>query len=426
MLNALQIFQVLRFSTTLLIGVLLLKVVGFSTAEVAMYEVLLFLGNFVSFFWISAGQKGLLTLFPSYTIDQQGRLLFNIFLVLLGFGLVAASGLYLCQNWIVDYWTQYEQLPFLYLVCLYLFFNAPAQLTEYIYLLHQQERPIIYYGIVLHVLLLIAICLPLYLGFGIEGLFIGLVMWSILKFLWLLRLLLRYAIFSLDWVLQKKFLWLIFPLCLHALLGGGMEYIDGFIVTHHFEEEKMFALFRYGARELPLVSILVAALVATLIPIAVENEVLATNQIKVKVQQLSKWLYPITILLMLCSPYLFPLVYNEDFALSAKVFNIYLLVISSRLLLPQVFIHSRQHNYILVFSAIIELIVNLSLSLYLVPSYGLEGIAFATVVAYMLNKVLLIGYTQYQLGIPLGDYLDIKSYLLYNLILIFFFFIYLS
>ena len=79
-LNALQIFQIFRFGTTLLIGIVLIKVVGLSTAEIALYEVLLFLGNFVSFFWISAGQKGLLTLFPSYPIDQRGRLLFNIFL----------------------------------------------------------------------------------------------------------------------------------------------------------------------------------------------------------------------------------------------------------------------------------------------------------------------------------------------------------
>ena len=243
-------------------------------------------------------------------------------------------------------------------------------------------------------------------------------MWSLFKFIWLWYLLYKYGAFTLDVSLQKKILVIMLPLSLHALLGGGMEYVDGFIVSSHFEEERMFALFRYGARELPIVSILVAALVATMIPLAVEKEAQAIATIKKKINQLSNWLYPITLVLMMLSPMLFPFVYNEEFSLSAKVFNIYLLVISSRVLLPQILIYSRQHTYVLVISAIIELMINLSLSLYWVQIYGLEGIAFATVVAYMVNKILLMGYVHFQMRIPVSRYLHLKSYVFWNLLLI--------
>ena len=420
-MNALQVFQILRFSTTLLIGVLLIKFFGLSTAEISLYEILLFLGNFVSFFWISAGQKSLLSLYPSYSSKQQAELLFTIFLVLFLLGMVAALSLYLGQSYLLPFLTQYQQLKYLDLLCIYLVFIPPTYLIEYIYLLKKEEKAIIRYGVVVYSLQLTAVILPISLGFGVAGIFKGLVLWSVFRFIWLVRLLFKYAAFSLKWVLQKQVLLLLLPLGLHALIGGGMEYIDGFIVTSHFEDDKVFALFRYGARELPLVTILIAALVATLIPLAVENEQLAIDKIKKEISRLSFWLYPLTMFLMLVSPFLFPLVYNEDFALSANVFNIYLLVISSRVLLPQVLIYSRQHNYILVISAIIELFINLSLSLYLVSDYGLEGIAFATVIAYLVNKILLISYNYYQFGVPLRDYLNLKLYLFFNTLLFLFF-----
>jgi len=95
-----------------------------------------------------------------------------------------------------------------------------------------------------------------------------------------------------------------------------------------------------------------------------------------------------------------------------------LLIISSRILLPQVIILAKQHNYILVLSAIIEVLVNLGLSIYWVQDYGLEGIAFATVCAYFVNKIILITYNFIQFHIPIWDYLHWKNYIFYNLSLI--------
>ncbi len=372
----------------------------------------------MSFFWLSAGQKGLLTLFPSYAEHQKGTLLFNLFLLLFGLAAIAAALLYFGQELLIQQLTTYPSLPYISLIAWYLLFNTPAQIIEYIYVLQKQDRQLVSYGVVIHILQLVAIIVPIAMGMGLEGVFQGLVLWSLLKFVWLWYLLYQYGSFELDTSLQKKVLLIMLPLSLHALLGGGMEYVDGFIVSSHFEEEKMFALFRYGARELPIVSILVAALVATMIPLAVEKESEAITTIKQKIHQLSNWLYPITIVLMVLSPILFPFVYNEEFSLSAKVFNIYLLVISSRILLPQVLIYSRQHNYVLVLSAIIELIINLSLSLYWVQLYGLEGIAFATLVAYMVNKIMLMGYVYFKMGISVHQYIHLTNYIFWNLLLV--------
>lgn len=430
-INGLQFFQLLRFGTTLLIGILLAKIFGLATAEIALYEVILFLGNFVSFFWISAGIKSLLSEYAR-SKNQASAVLINTSFLLFLFGLLAAALLYFFQSFLLQTFTQFDQIPYLYLICLYLIFNAPASLIEYIYLLDKKEPQIIRYGLIIFGLQLIAVLLPLLVGWGIRGIFQCLVLWSLFKFGWLLVMLIQHWNQSkithnnkpiLNWSIQKRLLILLFPLSLHMLIGGGMEYVDGFIVTKYFEDTGMFAIFRYGARELPLVTILTAALTATLIPLAVENQAIVLPKIKTEIDRLSLWLFPVTIGLMLVSPFLFPEVYTENFAASARVFNVYLLIISSRILLPQVIILAQQHNYVLVWSAFIEVGVNLGLSLYWVQDYGLEGIAFATVCAYFVNKIILIGYNYFQFKIPLSEYLNIPTYLLYNISLALFFWI---
>ncbi len=421
-LNALQTFQLLRFATTLFIGILLAKFFQLPTVDIALYEVLLFLGNFLTFFWISAGIKSLLSQFSKE--EEQGALVVNIALLLTLLGVLAAAVLYFCQAFIVQRFTQFENIEHIGLISLFLIFNVPAALIEYIYLLQKKEKAILWYGGVIFSTQLLVIVLPLTFNWGLAGIFQGLVLWAILKFIWLLKLLLSIHNPSakwFDWTQQKTILSLMFPLSLHMLIGGGMEYVDGFIVTSYFTDNSTFAIFRYGARELPLVTILASALTATLIPLAVENQSLAIPKIRKEVDKIANWLFPITMVLMLTSPYIFPFVYNESFAQSARVFNVYLLIISSRLLLPQVIIYAQRHNFVLVWTAVIEVFINLGLSFYLVRDYGLEGIAFATVIAYLVNKLILIGYNYFTFKIPLTDYLNIPRFLVLNGVLSFIF-----
>mgnify|MGYP000577689728 CR=1 FL=1 len=150
-----------------------------------------------------------------------------------------------------------------------------------------------------------------------------------------------------DFTLLEPYLILAFPLILHVLIVSSVEYVDGLIVTSHFEDGT-FAIFRYGAKELPLTLLLIGAIVMALIPQVSEDLKSGLQQIKIETPKLSKWLFPLSAFLILVSPYLFPLVFNPEFAESAEVFNIYLLIISSRILLPQVVLIAHKKNYFLV------------------------------------------------------------------------------
>ena len=404
----------MRFATTLLIGILLAKS-GMPTSDISLYETWLFLGNIVTFFWMGGGHNALISLFPRLEDPGSRRLLlFQSFIVYTLLSLLAALVLALAGNWIGPRFAHAEQVPYLLWLCLFIAGNIPSQLVHLFYLLEKQPRMILRYGFLSFGMQLAAILLPLIAGWGLEGIVISLVIWAFLKWLWLLGLVFRYGAWGWDWTLLKRFVWLMLPLTLHVLVGNSVEYTDGLIVAGFFEDERQFALFRFGARELPLTLLLVGGIVTGLIPLAAEDLGAAAREIRLRTARLAHWLYPLSCALMFLSPLIFPLVYNADFAVSARVFNIYLLILGSRILLPQVLIIGQQRNFVLVGSALLETALNIGLSLWWVRLWGLEGIALASVVAFLFNKVNLIVYTRQVLGIPLVRYVPVRLWAWYT------------
>lgn len=211
---------------------------------------------------------------------------------------------------------------------------------------------------------------------------------------------------------------LLLPLLLFAFINKGTEYISGLVVTSIFDDENAFAVFRYGAREFPIAVLLVGALATSLLPEVSANMEDGLAKIKAETRKISHWLYPLSILSMLCSPVIFPLVFNPDFKESAYIFNIFTLLLSSRILLPHIVTMGHQKNYALTASAIVEMVILLALSLWWGKQYGLYGIAFAAVVSFMVDRVILIVYNWRILKIPLNKYFDLKTYLIYNILLI--------
>ncbi|GLR18287.1 oligosaccharide flippase family protein [Portibacter lacus] len=403
--SALQAFQVMRFSVLILIGIILVKT-GYSTDEIGVYELFFFLANVVSFFWVMGLNNGLMSYYPSLTEEKKQLMLFNIAILLLALGFIAGLILYLARHAVFEMVGKVDYLGYL---IIYMILSAPANFTEYTYLLKGQSSKIIIYGMVIFALQLILIISGVMLDFSIENLLKLMVGWALFKFVWFAQLIIRKEKLKLDFKLQYVFLIFSLPLIFQMLLGNGMEYVDGFLVNV-FYDETAFAQFRYGARELPLVTILVGAVSTALIPVAVNNMADALSEVKQKIKRLMNFLFPISMVLMLISPLVFPMVYSNDYLISAQLFNVYLLVISSRLFMPQVVLFAKHENVTLMISALIELIVNIGLSLLLLKYYGMIGIAWATVIAYLVNKLILLTVAWRKYAIKPSAYIDLKTY----------------
>ena len=130
------------------------------------------------------------------------------------------------------------------------------------------------------------------------------------------------------------------------------------------------------------------------------------------------FLFPISIVVMMFSRWFYPLIFNEEFIRSADVFMVYLLLIIPRLVFPQTLLIGLKKTKILLTASVIEIILNVLLSIYLVQYYGTVGVALATVIVYMVEKGFLIGYNYYKLKIRPNLYIPVKTFLVYSVIII--------
>jgi len=411
--RALQFFQVLRFGTFFLTGILFTKF-GLSTYDIGIYESLLFLGSVLSFFWLSGLTQSLLA---KYQPKEKSKEFFNAFLVLLGISVVVFIAFRLLVTPYSFMANNPEVLAYYSAFSFYVLLIGPSYLVEYILLLKEKSKGLALYGIVAFGIQLVAVAGPIAFGYGLQEAVFGLMFSAAIRFLILLVLLFKYAEFKVDSYFIRQFLLTGGPLIAATLLSGSAEYLDGFIVSKYFDEGT-FAVYRYGAKEFPLVLLLANAFSNGMVPKVAQlgiKEVAAT--IKKESLRLMHVFFPISIGFMLVSEWIYPRLFNPDFIESAAVFNVYLLLVVSRLVFPQTLLIGLKKTKIIMAVAGLELAVNFGLSILLVPQFGLVGIAFATVIASILDKFVLMLFLKSSEGISASTYWPWKWHLGYSVVL---------
>ncbi|MFZ1269754.1 MAG: polysaccharide biosynthesis C-terminal domain-containing protein, partial [Bacteroidales bacterium] len=70
------------------------------------------------------------------------------------------------------------------------------------------------------------------------------------------------------------------------------------------------------------------------------------------------------------------------------------------------------------YTATIELAVNIPLSLLLIKPYGVVGVALATFIVYFLEKIFLIYYVWKKMKIRPAEYIPLTRWIIYSALLI--------
>ncbi len=411
-ISAFQFFHLVRYSTLILIGIVFTKT-ALTQSAIGEYETFVFLGGAVSFFWLNGLLKALLPL--SEDSESTKTNVFSAFIVVQSFSVLAAAFLFLLQPFFTHFLLNDHSVPEMGLLLLFIVFGVPANLVEYFYLIKRKNKAIVIYGILAFFVQLLLVVLPAVLGHGIQMALKGLVLSSVLRYLWLWRIFISKKEIQFSKSFVREHLKLGGPLVVATFFSGSAQFIDGFIVTAKFNEET-FAVFRYGARELPLAMLLANALSNAMLPGFANKENLKENlqKLKTSVSRLMHFLFPFTMVLLLVSKPLFPILFNPGFAESAVVFNIYLLLVISRLLMPQTILNGLKLSKPIMIASFLELILNVGLSLLFVQFWGISGIALATLMAYFFEKIYLGIVVHRELNIRIVEYLSLKYYLLYS------------
>ncbi len=411
--SAFQFFQLVRYSTLVLIGIVFTKT-ALTQEAIGEYETFVFLAGAVSFFWLNGLLKALLPLSSEETYSKYA--LFSGFVLISFFSVVVAILFFAIQPVFSSFLLNGKNIPEFFLLIFYLVFGIPANLAEYIYLVKKKNKALILYAIVSFFIQFLMIVIPSVLGYAIRVSLYGLVVSALLRYLWLWILFINNREINFSFSFVKRHLKLGGPLVAATFLSGSARFVDGFIVTSRYDEST-FAVFRYGARELPLAMLLANALSSAMLPEFARRDRLTENLAKLKksVTRLMHFLFPVTAFFLVVSHPVFPVLFNPQFSESATIFNIYLLLIISRLLMPQTILNGLKYSGEIMLASFFELVLNVALSLIFVQFWGIAGIAFATFLAYLFEKVILTIAVWRKLRINLSAYLPVKYFIFYSI-----------
>ncbi len=381
----------------------------------------------LSYFWVSGVINSMLSLYPKQSSEQKAELLFNTFFLLLLLGAFSALGLVIFSQLPLPFNIPFEPVIG---IAVFILANSLSYLIEYILFLQEKKRWLFTYGIVNAVITIGVILLLTYNylhhdGFKIITSYqaatfsvqIAVAMCSIavLKILLLFFLLKKYASFKINPALLKLSLFTALPLVLSILISGSSEYVDGLIVNSKFPSS-VFAIYRYGAKELPIMLIIANTFSVAMLPSIAENLSNGMEAIKTKSLRMMHVFFPATICLMFISPWAFTTFFNSGFIFSALIFNIYLLLIIPRLVFPQTILIGMQQSKYQLISSVIEICINISASIFLASKIGILGVAVGTLIAFSFDKIFLITVNYFKFKLHPTQYIRIDWYLFYSIL----------
>ncbi|HOW08557.1 MAG TPA: oligosaccharide flippase family protein [Bacteroidales bacterium] len=425
-ISGLQLFQLMRFLIFFIISVVFTKS-HLTRAEIGSWEMFMFIAGLLSFFWVTGIIQSLLPLYHRNRTyrktgdNGEGKSpeIFNAFILLCLFSLLFfATGHIIKYNFSVFKYT--GNVPYLNLLLLYILLSSPVCLIEYIYLLNNRSYKIFQYGVYTFSLQLVLVILPVILGKGIIWSIYGLLAVTGIRWIWLIILLVRYTEMKISPEFIKEHLYLGAPLILTTLISGSAQYTDGIIVSAVYRDPAMFAWFRYGAKEFPLVLMLASGLNAAMLPEFSTRDRMKESlaRIRAKSKGLMHICFPATMFIMLFARWLYPRMFTPEFQKSADIFLIYSLLIIPRLVFPQTIIVGRKKTRITLVASLLELGLNIPLSLWMIKmGYNIVGVALATFIVYLAGKIFLVAYLWIKMKIRPDEYIPVRIYLLYSSLL---------
>jgi len=424
-ISGLQLFQLLRFTIFLIISIVFTKS-HLTKAEIGDWEMFLFIASLVSFFWVTGIIQSLLPIYhrnrtyskTGENIDEKSPEIFNAFLLLTFFSLLVFLLGFSVKGFISVFGFSGKD-PFMRLLLWYILLSNPVCLIEYIYLLKNRAHRIVQYGVYTFTAQLLMIIGPIVAGKDLIWAFYGLLAITAVRWVWLIILLKRYSEMKISFEFMKEHLYLGAPLIITSLISGSAQYIDGIIISAYFKNPEIFAHFRYGAKEFPLVLMLANGLSNAMLPEFSTRSRMkeALEKIKVRSKKLMHLLFPSSMVVMLFTRWLFPRIFTPEFIRSADIFLIYLLLIIPRLVFPQTIVIGRKKTHITLIAAVIELAINIPLSLILIVPYGTVGVALATFIVYCVEKIFLVWYVWSKMKINPAEYIPLKEYITYSVMI---------
>ena len=127
---------------------------------------------------------------------------------------------------------------------------------------------------------------------------------------------------------------------------------------------------------------------------------------------------PLSALLLLTATWWFPWVFNAELADAAGLFQIYLLVTASRVLLPNAVLLGLGDSRSIFWVGVGELVLKVLTGWLFIQWWGLPGVAWSVVLSFWFEKVALILVLEFKHRVPTPEWLHVRWYVFYTLLLL--------
>lgn len=393
---------------------------GLDATVIGEWEALLYLGYVLGFGWTTGLLQGFLVRMG--VLPAELRLTFVRRAVAL-FAVVAVGLLSVAAVLYGPLFTflQFDGPPTgWYFFFLLLLSRWPGYCLEQAWLLLERRRLLLVYSVANAFALLLSLLLPLYLGYDLLTALGCLGAYAGAKAVGIAIYLLQLQPNSDDptptvrpWLETSR------PLVSYATVAALITAVDPWIVNYWYNgDEAIFAIFRYGVRELPLLAALITGMTAVAIPLIARDRPAGLTLLRDQSRQLFHYVFALTATMMLTADYWWTLVFTETFAASLPIFRTFLLVVGCRLVFAMSVLTALSETRWLYLLSLLELLVNIIVSLLLAPHFGVLGIVGGTVIASYFHEFCLIWHLRTRQRIRWREYADLRWYLGYMAVLL--------
>lgn len=204
-----------------------------------------------------------------------------------------------------------------------------------------------------------------------------------------------------------------FPLGLTGILGSGILYVDGIMVSKILGVQE-YAIYRNGAIEVPFISTIYTSIAVIIMPevtkLFSENKLKEIVELKKKVIMNTMMLtYPILVFLLFNAKDLIVLYLGLKYEASAIIFGVYNLTLLYRVNdYSDILIAANKSRYIL-YCYFFAFILNLTLNYFFIHLFGTVGAAVSTVLSIFILAFLQLNKTLLIIKSNLKNLIEIKS-----------------
>lgn len=244
---------------------------------------------------------------------------------------------------------------------------------------------------------LMAVGVPAIMGYGLNGVLIGLIAFSFAQLLIVAYLMFRpfnlpFKIWDVDlFVRQLRYS---LPIGIAGIVGTLTLQLDKIFIASFFAASQ-YAVYVNGAIQIPLIGVITGSVTAVLMPEFVR---LHTNGDPGKlvslwhraIRKVALIILPVMIFLLIYAPDFLTLLFSSKYAESATVFRIYLLALPNRVTTFGTILMSVGLSSLVMRYSLYALVLNVILNYILIKTAGFIGPAIGTVIAIYFAAYLLL------------------------------------